>query len=34
LLQQALEHGLAMVSRNVRDFEPFSLELVDPWELI
>ncbi|MBT8421301.1 MAG: type II toxin-antitoxin system VapC family toxin [Gammaproteobacteria bacterium] len=28
----ALEHGLALVTRNVRDFSAASLMLVNPWE--
>lgn len=27
----ALDHGLALVTRNVRDFEGLGLETVDPW---
>jgi len=28
----ALEHGLTMVTRNVRDFEHLGLALINPWE--
>jgi hypothetical protein len=27
----ALIHGMAVVTRNVRDFEPMGVELIDPW---
>ncbi len=28
----ALEHGLSLVTRNVRDFEDLGLRVVNPWE--
>jgi hypothetical protein len=28
----ALEHGLTVVTRNVRDFEPMGVSLLDPWK--
>lgn len=28
----ALEHGLTLVTRNVRDFEGFGLTLLNPWD--
>ena len=28
----ALRHGLAVMTRNVRDFEPTGVAIVDPWE--
>lgn len=28
----ALEHGLTVVTRNVRDFAPFSVPVLNPWE--
>ena len=28
----ALEHGLTIVTRNVKDFSPFGVPLFDPWE--
>ena len=28
----ALEHGFALVTRNVRDFSAMALQLVNPWE--
>ena len=28
----ALRHGLAVMTRNVRDFEPTGVRLVNPWE--
>lgn len=31
LAATALEHGLAVVTRNVRDFARFPVDLVDPW---
>lgn len=27
----ALVHGMAVVTRNVRDFEPLGVDVVDPW---
>jgi predicted nucleic acid-binding protein len=27
----ALEHGLTIVTRNVRDFEDLGLKIVNPW---
>lgn len=27
----ALVHGMAVVTRNVRDFEPMGVDVVDPW---
>lgn len=27
----ALEHGLTLVTRNVKDFEPFGIALLNPW---
>ena len=29
----ALEHGLIVVTRNVRDFARLGVQLVNPWEL-
>jgi toxin FitB len=29
----ALEHGLELVTRNVRDFEALGLTIVNPWEM-
>ena len=28
----ALVHGMAVVTRNLRDFEPMGVEVIDPWE--
>jgi len=28
----ALVHGMAVVTRNVRDFEPMGVDVVNPWE--
>jgi toxin FitB len=28
----ALVHGMTVVTRNVRDFEPLSVEILNPWE--
>jgi predicted nucleic acid-binding protein len=28
----ALEHGLTLVTRNVKDFTQLGLTLIDPWE--
>lgn len=28
----ALAHGAAVATRNIRDFEPFGLSLINPWE--
>ena len=28
----ALEHGLTLVTRNVRDFQGFGLTLLNPWD--
>ena len=28
----ALEHGLSLVTRNVRDFELLGVAIVNPWE--
>lgn len=28
----ALEHGLSMVTRNVKDFEGIGLSIINPWE--
>lgn len=28
----ALEHGLTVVTRNVKDFEPLGVRLLNPWE--
>lgn len=28
----ALVHSLTLVTRNVRDFDPLAVEIVDPWE--
>jgi len=28
----ALEHGMILVTRNVRDFEPMAVEVWSPWE--
>lgn len=31
LAATALTHGLVMATRNVRDFEPTGIDLLDPW---
>jgi len=28
----ALVHGMTVVTRNVQDFEPMGVELLNPWE--
>ena len=28
----ALVHGMTVVTRNVRDFEPMGVEILNPWE--
>jgi len=33
LAATAVEHGLVLVSRNLKDFEGLPLELLNPWEL-
>jgi predicted nucleic acid-binding protein len=30
----ALEHGLVVVTRNIRDFEELAIALVSPWEAV
>jgi predicted nucleic acid-binding protein len=30
----ALEHGLILVARNVRDFEGLGLAILNPWEMV
>jgi toxin FitB len=34
LAATCIVHGLAMVTRNVRDFEDLSLQLINPWEAL
>ncbi len=29
----ALAHGAAIATRNTRDFEPFGLPVINPWEV-
>jgi predicted nucleic acid-binding protein len=29
----ALEHGLVLVTRNLRDFPEIDLEILSPWEI-
>lgn len=29
----ALAHGATVATRNIRDFEPFGLSLINPWEV-
>ena len=30
----ALTHGLSVVTRNVKDFEPTGVPLINPWEAV
>ena len=33
LAATALVHGLAVITRNAKDFEPMGVRVIDPWEV-
>ncbi len=33
LAATALVHGLAVITRNAKDFEPMGVRVIDPWDV-